>query len=255
MSRGIGGSGSPDGVASSDRLASPPVSARCSSSSKARCRDWTPPSRPFFSAGTVALLTSALSFRYAETIVRLVENRRAVIQRSEPSRCFPMSSEVQVLGEPVERGDEILTPEALDFLAGLHDAFAGRRDELLQARGKRREEARTTGRLDFLPETKEIREGDWAGAGAPAALRDRRVEITGPTDRKMTINALNSGAKVWLADLEDANTPHWANVVSGQENLHAAIRRTIRLQTDAKTYELGDGPYPTIVVRPRGWHL
>ncbi|MGV9364116.1 malate synthase A [Amycolatopsis sp. NPDC003731] len=167
-----------------------------------------------------------------------------------------MSSEVQVLGDPVERGDEILTPEALAFLAGLHDAFAGRRDELLQARGKRREEARTTGRLDFLPETKEIREGDWQVAGAPPALRDRRVEITGPTDRKMTINALNSGAKVWLADLEDANTPHWHNVVSGQVNLYDAIRETITLESGGKSYALsGDVEHATIVVRPRGWHL
>ncbi|RSM43964.1 malate synthase A [Amycolatopsis balhimycina DSM 5908] len=167
-----------------------------------------------------------------------------------------MSSEVQVLGDPVERGDEILTPAALEFLAGLHDAFAGRRDELLQARGKRREEARTTGRLDFLPETKEIREGDWKVAGAPEALRDRRVEITGPTDRKMTINALNSGAKVWLADLEDANTPHWANVVSGQVNLYDAVRETITLESGGKSYALKDGvEHATIVVRPRGWHL
>ncbi|MEV7096498.1 malate synthase A [Amycolatopsis sp. NPDC051045] len=167
-----------------------------------------------------------------------------------------MSSEVQVLGDPVERGDEILTPEALAFLAGLHDAFAGRRDELLQARGKRREQARTTGRLDFLPETKEIREGDWQVAGAPAALRDRRVEITGPTDRKMTINALNSGAKVWLADLEDANTPHWANVVSGQVNLYDAVRETITLESGGKSYALKDDvEHATIVVRPRGWHL
>jgi malate synthase len=167
-----------------------------------------------------------------------------------------MSSEVQVLGDPVERGDEILTPEALAFLAGLHDAFAGRRDELLQARSKRREEARTTGRLDFLPETKEIREGDWQVAGAPAALQDRRVEITGPTDRKMTINALNSGAKVWLADLEDANTPHWHNVVSGQVNLYDAIRETITLESGGKSYALKDDvEHATIVVRPRGWHL
>ncbi|MGW5746423.1 malate synthase A [Amycolatopsis sp. NPDC003861] len=167
-----------------------------------------------------------------------------------------MSSEVQVLGDPVERGDEILTPEALAFLAGLHDAFAGRRDELLQARSKRREEARTTGRLDFLPETKEIRDGDWQVAGAPEALRDRRVEITGPTDRKMTINALNSGAKVWLADLEDANTPHWHNVVSGQVNLHDAIRETITLESGGKSYALKDDvEHATIVVRPRGWHL
>ncbi|MEQ0558762.1 malate synthase A [Amycolatopsis sp. NEAU-NG30] len=167
-----------------------------------------------------------------------------------------MSSEVQVLGDPVERGDEILTPEALDFLAGLHDAFAGRRDELLRARSKRREEARTTGKLDFLPETKEIREGDWKVAGAPPALQDRRVEITGPTDRKMTINALNSGAKVWLADLEDANTPHWHNVVSGQVNLYDAIRETITLETGGKSYALKDDvEHATIVVRPRGWHL
>jgi malate synthase len=167
-----------------------------------------------------------------------------------------MSSEVQVLGDPVERGDEILTPEALAFLAGLHDAFAGRRDELLKARGKRREEARTTGRLDFLPETEEIREGDWQVAGAPPALRDRRVEITGPTDRKMTINALNSGAKVWLADLEDANTPHWQNVVSGQVNLYDAVRETITLESGGKSYALKDDvEHATIVVRPRGWHL
>ncbi|SEP51633.1 malate synthase A [Amycolatopsis saalfeldensis] len=165
-------------------------------------------------------------------------------------------SEVQVLGGSVERGDEILTPEALAFLAGLHDAFAGRRDELLLARGKRREEARTTGRLDFLPETQAIREGEWQVAGAPPALRDRRVEITGPTDRKMTINALNSGAKVWLADFEDANTPHWANVVSGQVNLRDAVRGDITLESGGKSYALKDDvEHATIVVRPRGWHL
>ncbi|MFB9926383.1 malate synthase A [Amycolatopsis halotolerans] len=165
-------------------------------------------------------------------------------------------SEVQVLGGSVERGDEILTPEALAFVAGLHDEYAARRDELLVARGKRREEARTTGRLDFLAETKEVRESDWQVAGAPAALRDRRVEITGPTDRKMTINALNSGAKVWLADFEDANTPHWANVVGGQVNLSDAIRGTITLDQNGKHYELKpDVEHATIVVRPRGWHL
>ncbi|TNC22480.1 malate synthase A [Amycolatopsis alkalitolerans] len=165
-------------------------------------------------------------------------------------------SEAQVLGGSVERGDEILTREALEFLAGLHDNFAARRDELLEARGKRREEAKRTGRLDFLPETKEIREGDWQVAEAPAALRDRRVEITGPTDRKMTINALNSGAKVWLADFEDANTPHWRNVVGGQVNLRDAIRDDITLDSNGKHYELRkDAPLATIVVRPRGWHL
>ncbi|MTD55328.1 malate synthase A [Amycolatopsis pithecellobii] len=165
-------------------------------------------------------------------------------------------SEAQVLGGSVERGDEILTREALEFLAGLHDNFAARRDELLRARGKRREEAKRTGRLDFLPDTKEIREGDWRVAVAPPALQDRRVEITGPTDRKMTINALNSGAKVWLADFEDANTPHWRNVVGGQVNLRDAIRGDITLDSNGKHYELRkDAPLATIVVRPRGWHL
>jgi malate synthase len=168
---------------------------------------------------------------------------------------FPLS-ETQVLGGSVERGDEILTPEALEFLAGLHANFADRRDELLEARRGRREEAKRTGKLDFLAETKEVRESDWQVAEAPAALRDRRVEITGPTDRKMTINALNSGAKVWLADFEDANTPHWENVVGGHVNLSDAIRGDITLDSNGKHYELRDDvEHATIVVRPRGWHL
>jgi malate synthase len=150
---------------------------------------------------------------------------------------------------------EILSDEAVAFVADLHRRFAPRRNALLARRAERRAEVARTGRLDFLPDTAEIRAGDWTVPPAPADLTDRRVEITGPTERKMTINALNSGARVWLADLEDANTPHWANVVDGQQNLHDAIRRTISLQTPAKTYQLGGGPYPTIVMRPRGWHL
>jgi malate synthase len=150
---------------------------------------------------------------------------------------------------------EILTPEAVAFVADLHRRFAPRRDELLARRVERRAEIARTGRLDFLPETAQVRESAWSVSPAPADLTDRRVEITGPTERKMTINALNSGAKVWLADLEDANTPHWANVVDGQRNLYDAVRRTISLETGAKSYALGQGPFPTIVVRPRGWHL
>ncbi|KMS90587.1 malate synthase A [Prauserella rugosa] len=165
-------------------------------------------------------------------------------------------SDVRVLGEAVERGDEVLTQEALEFLAGLHENFAATRDQLLEARKAKREEAKRTGRLDFLPETKQVRESDWQVAEAPPALRDRRVEITGPTERKMTINALNSGAKVWLADLEDANTPHWSNVVNGQINLSDAIRGTIELDSNGKHYALRDDvEHATIVVRPRGWHL
>ncbi len=165
-------------------------------------------------------------------------------------------SDVRVLGAAIERGDEVLTDDALQFVADLHERFAARRDELLEARSRRREEAARTGKLDFLPETKQVRESEWQVAEAPAALRDRRVEITGPTDRKMTINALNSGAKVWLADLEDANTPHWSNVVNGQINLADAIRKSIELESNGKHYALRDDvEHATIVVRPRGWHL
>ncbi len=164
---------------------------------------------------------------------------------------------VQVVGGAVERGDEILTPEALDFVARLHRSFASRRDELLRRRVQRREEAERTGKLDFLTETREVREGDWQVAEAPPALRDRRAEITGPTDRKMSVNALNSGAKAWLADLEDANTPHWSNVVSGQVNLYDVIRKQVELTTpEGKQYKLRDDVEHAVpLVRPRGWHF
>jgi len=165
--------------------------------------------------------------------------------------------EVQVSDEQVERGEEILTTEALAFVAALQRRFGGRRDELLAARRARREEVARTGRLDFLAETEEVRAGDWTVAPAPEDLQDRRVEITGPTDRKMTINALNSGARVWLADMEDASTPHWANVVGGQVNLFDAVRRDISFTSpQGKTYDLEQGQrLATIVMRPRGWHF
>jgi malate synthase len=165
--------------------------------------------------------------------------------------------QVSVTGPPVDRGEEILTPEALAFVADLQARFGDRRDELLVARRTRRAEIGRTGRLDFLAETAEVRSADWQVAAAPPDLRDRRVEITGPTERKMAINALNSGARVWLADLEDANTPHWVNVVGGQVNLYDAIRRTIELKTGAgKEYRLRDPDrLPVILPRPRGWHL
>ncbi|MFY1650361.1 malate synthase A [Solwaraspora sp. WMMB762] len=157
-------------------------------------------------------------------------------------------------GRPAATGD-VLTGDAVAFLTGLHRRFAGRRAELLAARGRRRADIARTGRLDFRPDTAQVRAGSWTVPPPPPDLADRRVEITGPTDRKMTVNALNSGARVWLADLEDANTPHWANVIDGQRNLADAVRRTIELRTESKIYRLGPGPYPTIVVRPRGWHL
>jgi malate synthase len=162
-----------------------------------------------------------------------------------------------VAGPPVERSDEVLTPEALELVADLQRRFGARRDELLRARAARRAALADGGTLDFLPETAEVRSGDWTVAAPPPALRDRRVEITGPTDRKMAINALNSGAKVWLADLEDANTPHWRNVVGGQVTLRDAVRGTIAFTSpEGKEYALRDPELaPVIVPRPRGWHF
>jgi malate synthase len=166
-------------------------------------------------------------------------------------------SQVTVHGNQVERGEEILTPAAVEFLGDLHRRFAARRNDLLAARAARRERIAETGRLDFLPETREVREGDWQVAEAPADLRDRRVEITGPTERKMAINALNSGANVWLADLEDANTPHWHNVVSGQVNLFDAVRGQLSFTSpEGKHYAVRNDVRPAVMLpRPRGWHL
>ncbi|MFI7420987.1 malate synthase A [Nonomuraea sp. NPDC049684] len=163
---------------------------------------------------------------------------------------------MEITGPMLERFDEILTPEALGFVAALQREFGARRLELLEARQARQAELSAGGTLDFLPETKEVREGDWQVAPPAPGLEDRRVEITGPVDRKMTINALNSGAKVWLADFEDANSPLWENCVSGQLNLREALDRAIDFETGGKTYALRpDDELATIVVRPRGWHL
>jgi len=167
---------------------------------------------------------------------------------------------VSVHGPAVDRQEEVLTPEALAFVAGLQRRFGARRDELLAARATRREEVARTGQLDFLPGTADVREGAWTVAPAPADLLDRRVEITGPPTPKMAVNALNSGARVWLADLEDASTPHWGNVVGGQVVLRDATRRTLAFTSpEGKHYALrpeGDGDrLAVMVVRPRGWHL
>ncbi|MFB7217531.1 malate synthase A [Streptomyces sp. NPDC056227] len=161
--------------------------------------------------------------------------------------------------EPLPRQDEVLTDAALAFVAELHRQFTPRRDELLARRGERRAEIARTSTLDFLPETAAIRADDsWKVAPAPAALNDRRVEITGPTDRKMTINALNSGAKVWLADFEDASAPTWENVILGQLNLIDAYERRIDFADprSGKSYALRPADeLATVVTRPRGWHL
>ncbi|HEX2416874.1 MAG TPA: malate synthase A [Micromonosporaceae bacterium] len=167
-----------------------------------------------------------------------------------------MPDGVTVVGPLHERYEEILTPKALELLADLHRRFEPRRRELLRGREERAADFAAGRLLNFLPETAEVRAGDWRVAEPAPGLVDRRVEITGPTDAKMTINALNSGAKVWLADFEDANTPLWQNVITGQLNLRDAIERKLEFSSpDGKQYALRDGELATIVVRPRGWHL
>ncbi|MFD0772860.1 malate synthase A [Streptomonospora algeriensis] len=165
---------------------------------------------------------------------------------------------VEITGPMHERFDQILTEDALTLIADLHRRFEGRRQELLAARARRQEEISAGADLDFLAETRHIREDDsWQVAPPAPGITDRRMEITGPTDRKMTVNALNSGAKVWLADFEDANTPLWENMVGGHLNLRDALDRTIDFTTaEGKSYALkGDSELASIVVRPRGWHL
>ena len=163
---------------------------------------------------------------------------------------------VRIDGPIKDRYDEVLTDGALAFLADLHRRFDGRRRELLALRDSRYAELAAGGTLDFLAETKDVREDDsWRVSDPAPGLVDRRAEITGPTDRKMTINALNSGARVWLADLEDANTPLWEVMIEGQLNLRDAIERRIDFTSpEGKSYALND-KVATIVVRPRGWHL
>jgi malate synthase len=162
----------------------------------------------------------------------------------------------EILGPIDGRTGEILTPAACKFLAELHRRFDARRRELLAARETRQARFDAGERPDFLAETKAVRDGDWRVAPIPADLQDRRVEITGPVDRKMIINALNSGAKVFMADFEDATSPTWANLVEGQVNLadYWAGRLDFTDPTSGKAYALRPDP-AVLLVRPRGWHL
>lgn len=164
---------------------------------------------------------------------------------------------IEVLGRPMPRSDEILTPAAIDFLDELHRRFASQRHERLADRQRRRYEIGNGRDPKFREDTQSIREDTtWQVAGPGPGLVDRRVEITGPTDPKMTINALNSGARVWLADQEDATSPTWQNVIGGQLSLLDAIRGQLSYTSpEGKIYEVTAGRTPTIVMRPRGWHL
>jgi malate synthase len=162
---------------------------------------------------------------------------------------------VKLKGPVKGRAAEVLTPEALEFVGSLQREFGARREELLKARDERQARLDAGESPEFLATTKSVRESEWKVAPPPKDLQDRRVEITGPTDRKMLINALNSGARVFMADFEDANTPTWSNLVEGQVNLTDAIERTLDFDSpEGKQYRLNP-MVATLVVRPRGWHL
>jgi malate synthase len=161
---------------------------------------------------------------------------------------------IQLLGKTTPQFAGILTPQALDFVAGLERKFGARRKDLLAARDARQKEFDQGKLPDFLPATAAIRAGDWRIAAQPSDLLDRRVEITGPTDRKMVINALNCGASTFMADFEDANCPTWHSMIDGQVNLRDAVRRSITLEQNGKSYKLSDKT-AVLIPRPRGWHL
>ena len=168
---------------------------------------------------------------------------------------MPGSDNIELRGSADREFDPILTPDALEFVAALQREFGDRRAALLQARADRRERLAAGESLGFLAETASVRESDWTVAPVPEALAQRWVEITGPTDRKMVINALNSGADGFMADFEDANSPTWRNMVIGHANLRDAIDQTITYEgSEGLRYELGEDP-ATLLVRPRGWHL
>src|SRR5579872_3997019 len=167
----------------------------------------------------------------------------------------PSLKDIEFTAEVTPEFAEILTPEAMTFVATLVRAFRDRREELLQRRARRQAEIDAGTMPDFLPETEHIRNSDWTIASIPADLQDRRVEITGPSERKMVINALNSGAKVFMADFEDSLSPTWEGAIQGQINLRDAVRRTITFSNpDGKQYRLNE-KIATLLVRPRGWHL
>ncbi|HEY6823139.1 MAG TPA: hypothetical protein VI195_01770, partial [Steroidobacteraceae bacterium] len=163
---------------------------------------------------------------------------------------------VEILGGKVERADEVLTPLALQLLGSLHRRFNGRRLELLEARTRRQAEFDAGALPEFPAATAALRAAEWRVAPVPADLSNRRVEITGPVDRKMIINALNAPVQAFMADFEDANAPTWANCVGGQANLMDAVRRTITYVAPetGKHYSLGS-QVATLLVRPRGFHL
>jgi malate synthase len=169
-------------------------------------------------------------------------------------RSVPLPQGVAISGSISKEFAQILSPEALAFIAKLHRKFESRREELLARRAQRQKEFDAGAKPDFLRETQSRRDADWRVAEQPKDLLDRRVEITGPTDRKMVINALNCGASTFMADFEDANCPTWHNMIDGQINLRDAVRRTITFEQSGKRYKLNEKT-AVLIPRPRGWHL
>ena len=162
---------------------------------------------------------------------------------------------IEIRGAVSAQLAEILTPDAVRFVAKLARSFSGTRESLLQKRAERQVEIDSGVMPDFLPETEELRKDSWTVAAVLRDLQDRRVEITGPVDRKMVINALNSGAKVYMADFEDAHSPGWESTIQGQVNVRDAVNRTIRfVNPQGVTYSLKEN-LATMLIRPRGWHL
>src|SRR5215469_2302491 len=170
-------------------------------------------------------------------------------------KLFDFPPGVQIRGPVVAGETEILTPAALEFVAALHREFNPRRLELLRERATRQELIDKGQLPNYLAETRSVREGHWQVLPVPEDLQDRRVEITGPVERKMVINALNSGANCFMADFEDAHSPTWQGTIEGHVNVRDAVRGMIEyVSADGKRYKLGEHP-ATLIVRPRGWHL
>src|SRR5690349_3038797 len=200
-----------------------------------------------------------LSYRLARQALKAV-NRPSLLNlgifQEEPTMALDLPDGVAIDGAIEPGFEKVLTKEALAFVADLQRRFNGRREELLAARIERQKRLDAGEKPDFLKETAKIRESDWTVAPLPKDILDRRVEITGPIDRKMIINALNCGANVFMADFEDASTPTWTNMVEGQFNLMDAVRRQIDYvdPQSQKAYKLNDKT-AVLFVRPRGWHL
>ena len=207
---------------------------------------------PFVRLAPSYLSSVICHLSFSQPTAFLITETKQLAAMSLPSKTF---DGIEIRGPVPEPFPEILTPDALRFVARLQREFNSRRKELLERREQRQAEINQGKKPDFLPETAHIRESNWQVAPIPKDLQDRRVEITGPTDRKMVINALNSGAKVFMADFEDANAPTWNNMIEGHINLRDAIRRTIEYASpEGKEYRLKD-QVAVLLVRPRGWHL